>query len=632
MWHHRNLTRKLCSFLLFLFLNAFFATAQVAVSSQSNDSDVYNTAPGTGVLIFYVYSEKSGVRLDRQALIKLTRASDQSATWQTTDLSSRSVFANLPVGDYAAEISAVGYFNIRQTLSVAAALAPRLEIILHRDPAAVNLDVAKTILSPKARKQAKKGISSLKANDSTAARRQLEAAYKLAPSSTEINFLLGYLHFQTKDFARAETYLAAASSLDSRNAQALILLGRTRLERQQYSDATPILEQAILVDSANWLPHNLLATAYFREKDYDKACSEARLAIDKANQSRVGSVASAQLVLGESLVGLGRDEEGMQALKLFLEQAPHHPMTGQVRALLIELEARPRASSDSSSSASQPQITVVDPLAAIPDPSISADIWHIPNVDEVKPLLATGIECSSETVITETGKRVKELVEDLTRFAAVEDLFHQSLDSAGLPLNSEIRKYDYVALLSESAPGTVTVAESRSTRLSRMADNPDHISSTGFAGLALVFHPDMRKDFDLTCDGLAEWQGKPTWLVRFRQRSDRPNRMHSYQIGSQIFPADLKGIAWIAADTFQIVRIEADLIKPIPELQLLAEHQSVDYGPVPFPRKSITLWLPKQAEIYFKFRKRNYFRRHSFDHYMLFSVDTEEKRKPPSEP
>ena len=43
-----------------------------------------------------------------------------------------------------------------------------------------------------------------------------------------------------------------------------------------------------------------------------------------------------------------------------------------------------------------------------------------------------------------------------------------------------------------------------------------------------------------------------------------------------------------------------------------------------------TLWLPKNAEIYFDFRKHRYYRRHSFDHYMLYSVDSEEKRKEPT--
>ena len=79
------------------------------------------------------------------------------------------------------------------------------------------------------------------------------------------------------------------------------------------------------------------------------------------------------------------------------------------------------------------------------------------------------------------------------------------------------------------------------------------------------------------------------------------------------------------------MRIEAEMVTPMPEIQLLSEHQVVEYGPIPFPKKNTTLWLPKSAEIYFDFRKHRYYRRHSFDHYMLYSVDTEEKRKEPVE-
>ncbi len=77
------------------------------------------------------------------------------------------------------------------------------------------------------------------------------------------------------------------------------------------------------------------------------------------------------------------------------------------------------------------------------------------------------------------------------------------------------------------------------------------------------------------------------------------------------------------------MRIVAEMITPIPEIQLLSEQQIVEYGPVPFTKKNTTLWLPKSAEIYFDFRKHRYYRRHSFDHYMLYSVDADEKRKEP---
>jgi hypothetical protein len=91
----------------------------------------------------------------------------------------------------------------------------------------------------------------------------------------------------------------------------------------------------------------------------------------------------------------------------------------------------------------------------------------------------------------------------------------------------------------------------------------------------------------------------------------------------------LKGRAWITADKFQIVRIESELIDAMPQIQLRSEQQVVEYGPVPFQEKNLELWLPQSAEIYLDFRKRRYFRRHTFDHYMLFSVNAQENRKEP---
>jgi hypothetical protein len=44
-----------------------------------------------------------------------------------------------------------------------------------------------------------------------------------------------------------------------------------------------------------------------------------------------------------------------------------------------------------------------------------------------------------------------------------------------------------------------------------------------------------------------------------------------------------------------------------------------------FPRKNVELWLPKSAEIYIDFRRHRYYRRHSFDHYMLFATDSADK-------
>ena len=304
-------------------------------------------------------------------------------------------------------------------------------------------------------------------------------------------------------------------------------------------------------------------------------------------------------------------------------------MANQVHTLIAELNHRDSHPDVAASPAiALEPLAGVDPLAALPAPGLAVKSWQPPAVDDIKPATAAAVTCPSAQVIEESGKRVQDLVDDVARFAAVEDLFHQSLDNFGIPVRTETRKYNYVASISEPETGVLLVDEYRADKLG-VTGYPDQIASTGFAALALVFHPHMRDNFEMTCEGLGDWRGQASWLVHFRQRDDRPNRIHSYKLGNQIRSVALKGRAWITADKFQIVRIEAEMVHPMPEIQLLGEHQVVEYGPVPFPKRHTTLWLPKSAEIYFEFRKHRYYRRHSFDHYMLYSVDSEEKRKEP---
>jgi tetratricopeptide (TPR) repeat protein len=595
----------------------------------------YLTAPGTGVVVATVYSEKKGALLDRQALLELLNRSNQTATWQTTnetvqgsfqDHVSQGAFTNVAYGEYDIEVSAVGYLSERRQLQVVNSWSPvELKFTLKRDPEAINLDVPDSTIPTKARKEIKRGVSALKSNNFKEAEKQLGAAYSSNPSNSDLNFLLGYLYYEKKDYGRAAEYLRAAANINPRNKQALTLLGRAGLLQKDYPAARSALERAVMEDGDNWQPHDLLANAYLHEHNYDRARDEARVAIEKGKTH----ASPAELVLGEALVSLGDDKAGVEALKRFLEESPLHPMAGQVRGLIGEIEeyaANPAAAASPGKGPSK--LVGVDPIEALGAPVLTAKSWQPPGIDDIKLDVAAGMTCPTGQVLHESGQRVQEFVEDVARFAAVEDLFHQRLDAYGLPTRSEARKFNYVASISEQEPGFLSVDEFRSDKLG-LAGYPDQIASSGFAALALVFHPHMRDNFEMKCEGLGDWRGQPSWLVRFQQRDDRPSRIQSYKVGTQIYSVKLKGRAWITAGKFQIVRIEAELVKPMPEIQLLSEHQVVEYGPVPFARKNTTLWLPKSAEIYFDFRRHRYYRRHSFDHYMLFAVDSDEKRKEP---
>jgi tetratricopeptide (TPR) repeat protein len=588
----------------------------------------FNRSPGTGVLIFRLYAEDSKTPLDRQAVLKLVNHADLTALWQTTDGASQGIFTDIPMGDYEVEVSAAGYFSERKQVQLTNSVRPvETEILLHRDASAVSLDLASAIMSSKARKQAKRAILLMKSGNLAEAQQPLELAYRMSPSSPELNFLLGYLNFQKKDFARSANYLGMAATLSPHDVQSLIMLGRVGLERENYEGARSALEQAISLDAGDWVAHDLLAAVYLREKKYEQARNEAESAISKGKRG----ASTARLILADALIGLGRDADAAQSLGTFLNESPQHPLAGEVRTLLARLKDRNSVAEPEALPDSEIRVSGSDSLAVVSAPALSLKSWKPPGIDDIKLPVAPDVRCPTEQVLEESGKRVEELVQDVERFAAVEDLFHERLDNYGIPIRKENRKYDYVATISEPRTGILNIDEFRSDEFA-LGGYPDQIETRGFAVLALVFHPHRQNEFEMTCEGLGDWRGQATWLMHFRQRSDRPKQMQAFNIGDRSYSIGLKGRAWISADKFQIVRIEAEIADPMPEIQLLSEHQVVEYGPVPFPRKNTNLWLPKTAEIYLDFRKRHYHRRHSFDHYMLYSVDTEEKRKEPVAP
>ena len=93
-----------------------------------------------------------------------------------------------------------------------------------------------------------------------------------------MNFLLGYLYFQKKDFGRAADFLGSATNLSPHNVQALTLLGRLSLQQEDYGRAVSNLEKAVLTDSDYWVAHDLLAASYWKQQKYDKARDEAQKA------------------------------------------------------------------------------------------------------------------------------------------------------------------------------------------------------------------------------------------------------------------------------------------------------------------------------------------------------------------
>ncbi len=561
--------------------------------------------------------DQSRHKLDRQAVVKLQDSVRNNAQWQTTALDSKTFFCTEDFGEYDVEVNAVGYLTQHKHVQVGRTIRTmEVEVLMSKDPMAVDLNGSDESLPPKARKTVNQAVYALKSSKLKEGEKKLDAAYKVAPNSPKVNFLYGYLFMELHQFPKSETYFAKAAQFDPQNGQTLTLLGRVQLQNEHNDAALKTLDRAVLVDPEYWMAHNLLADACLRHKDYEKAKQQAQIAINKGNA--VGSVAN--LVLGEALANLGHNQEAIAVLQRFLVTNPQNPAAPQVQGLITQIKNRKEGEAAN--------LTSGNLTLAASQPTLPESAWGPPGIDDVKPTVATNVACPFQQVIENSGERVKELADNIGKFAAVEDLVHQQLDKTGNPISKETRKFDYVASISESSHGLLGTTENRNTRYGT-ADLPDHFVTSGFVSLALVFHPSMRDNYQMTCEGLGDWHGQATWIMHFRQRDDKPSRMADYVIGSEHYPMKLKGRAWIAANNFEIVHIESDLATPLPGFPV--QHQIVEYGPIHFPKKNVDLWLPQRVDIYLELNRHYYHRVHSFDHYMLFSVDSTDKQSAPKQ-
>jgi tetratricopeptide (TPR) repeat protein len=605
-----------------LFLSVNSASAQGQIELRMSEVDK-NFCPDLQKFVVTVVDEKKA-KLDRQAVVKLHDIKRNIDTWDTTSLSdSQITFCSTDFGDYEIEASAVGYLAEHLNWNIGGSIGlvkdRQLQLVMHKDPTAVELSASDDAIPPAARKDAKRAVLALKSNNLKEAQKRLDKVYKAAPSSAQISFLYGYLYFQQKDFAKAETYLSHAATQDARRVKTLALLGRVQLERQEYEAAQKTLEQAVAADSNYWMAHYLLGDAYLKHKDYEKAREQAQLAIDKGR----GEGNIAQLVLGQALANVGRDKEGIQALKIFVETNPSNTAIAQVKALITQIENRDAGiTSTPGVTSNQGALTNTDLALAASAPSLPESAWGPPGVDEQKPPVAPGVTCPYQQVMDGSGERVKQFVDNIAKFAAIEDMTHEQLDKTGNPITKETRKFTYVASVTEERPGFLQTDEYRNLRYG-LADLPDNIVTSGTMTLALIFHPDMRDSFEMSCEGLGDWHGQSAWLMHFRQRDDKPNHFAEYNVGSQHYPMNMKGRAWITTDNLQIVHMDAELVKPLPQLSV--QHQIADYGPIHFQKGNLDLWLPQNVDIFMEMNRHYYYRRHSYDHYQLFSVDSVDK-------
>jgi hypothetical protein len=255
--------------------------------------------------------------------------------------------------------------------------------------------------------------------------------------------------------------------------------------------------------------------------------------------------------------------------------------------------------------------------------------WPPTDIDTAELALNPDVACSLPAVLQGASKHATEFSSDLDRFTAIEVIQSVESKNSGAWDRVQTRTFDYMAIVTRPRAGVAYVDESR---VAKGRSEPPAIRTEGLAVTALIFHPENIDDFAMICEGLGEWHGKPSWRIRFAQKQERPANFQVIHVDDKRFGVKLKGRAWIAADNYEIEHIYVDLLEPIPQIRLLTEHSSIDYGAVGFTNGSSHLWLPQQADFYLDLNGHHFFNHHQLSDFLLFSVGVKQETQQPKLP
>src|SRR6267378_3261821 len=418
--------RRIPMFLLELVLVFLILPAHGLEAAQRTGPGAPGSSEGAR-LIVYVRDE-NGSSFSGAAMVTLQRLTSQTlSTGPTTG--GKAIFDELGSGEYTAVVDAPGYLAASERVNITLPNQQEQVIVTLKrdnDSLMVSAPAGPPMLSPKLQKELSRAVEALHANNLDAAQKRLDAAYRLAPSNPEVNYLRGLLADRQGNLASAQASWEKTIGLDPKHNLALLGLAAILARRADFAGAKGYLERVLQSDPNSWHAHQLLSVICVRQRDYQEAVTHAERSLD-LGKSLANSV---RLTLAEALMAQDQRERAAATLQAFLKAGPP-PAQGEIaNGLLRKLASGTLALEHSSAGNSEPSARAAS-LADLPLLKPDLPTWLPANVDDSAPAVEAGVSCPTQEVLDGTAKRVQEFMSSVDRITATEVLDHQVVNEIG---------------------------------------------------------------------------------------------------------------------------------------------------------------------------------------------------------
>lgn len=189
------------------------------------------------------------------------------------------------------------------------------------------------------------------------------------------------------------------------------------------------------------------------------------------------------------------------------------------------------------------------------------------------------------------------------------------------------RVYTYRIVHEQSLEGGDAFDEFRTDAHDQPLDDTAHGAqipfSVGFATTWLFFLPGNLPESNFRYLGAQKIGDRETYVLAFAQIPEQNGLGVVVKSSYGRCTTPIQGVAWIDQSTFQIVRMQTDLLTPLPGIQLNQFRSILDYGAVKIPERKLSLWLPNEVETTWQTTYGAGEEAHLYSHYRLFGSTAE---------
>lgn len=260
---------------------------------------------------------------------------------------------------------------------------------------------------------------------------------------------------------------------------------------------------------------------------------------------------------------------------------------------------------------------------------------------ELRNLRFSRDQSETDTILAKVGERVQEFFQDFSNTSSKENVVLQILNYNGGIASSRIQEFRYLTLYhpQENRP----LLEEYRTDSRNRPINSDVIAgffmTSGYACFSLNFHPVYREASKFRYLG-RQTSNPGSHIIAFAQKPEAGGLPVVYLDADtgRAFRLPVQGLAWIAPDTYQILRLRIDLVPSENKSAIREQTTDVQFSEVQFDESSKKLWLPREVIVTTKIEMRQQtignprmaptrsFRNiHRYSDYKLFEVASDYK-------